>query len=112
MTKVRSGWTPTMERRADREGRQVKCLIASGGHLWMRDYFDRLPSAVRHRLAESRHNICAACMTEEAGAAARAQGLRRPSIAIYLAVIRNIERQLDGDNEAGRRSLSKRRAAR
>jgi len=39
----RRGWTPTMERRAELNGRQVKCLIASEGHLWMRSYFDRLP---------------------------------------------------------------------
>jgi hypothetical protein len=44
MTKIRSGWSPTMEQRADLDGRQVKCLIASEGHTWMRSYFDRLPS--------------------------------------------------------------------
>jgi hypothetical protein len=27
---TRRGWTPTMEQRADLNGRQVKCLIASG----------------------------------------------------------------------------------
>jgi hypothetical protein len=102
MTKIRSGWRPKMEQRAAREDRQVKCLIASGGHLWMRGYFDRLPAAVRRRLADSHHNICAACMTEEARAAATAQRLKRPSISIYLTVIRDIERRLDGD-EAGRR---------
>ena len=42
MVKRKAGWTPTMEQRADLEGRQVKCLIASEGHLWMRNYFDRL----------------------------------------------------------------------
>ena len=92
-----------MEQRAQREDRQVKCLIASGGHLWMRSYYDRLPPPVRRRLADSRHNICAACMTEEARAAATAQGLRRPSIAIFFAAIAAIERQLDRDDEAGRR---------
>jgi hypothetical protein len=34
---------------------------------------------------------------------AAAQRLKRPTIAIYLAVIEAIERQLDGDNEAPRR---------
>ena len=63
---TRRGWTPTMEQRADLNGRQVKCLIASEGHLWMRGYFDRLPPVVRRRLAESRFNICPACMDEEA----------------------------------------------
>ena len=32
---TRRGWTPTMEQRADLNGRQVQCLIASQGHLWM-----------------------------------------------------------------------------
>jgi hypothetical protein len=32
----------------------------------MRNYFDRLPAAVRKRLATSRFNICPACMDEEA----------------------------------------------
>ena len=36
-----------MEQRADLEGRQAKCLIASEGHLWMRNYFDRFPSVGR-----------------------------------------------------------------
>jgi hypothetical protein len=54
------GWSPAMGSRARGEGaRQVKCLIASAGHEWMVGYFDRLPAPVRHRLAQSRHNICA-----------------------------------------------------
>ena len=64
MFKRKADWTPTMEQRADLEGRQVECLIASEGHLWMRDYFDRFPSVVRRRLAESAFNICPACMVE------------------------------------------------
>jgi len=97
-TKVRSGWKPTMEQRAKSpDDRQVKCLIASGGHLWMRDYFDRLPAAVRRRLANSRHNICAACMSEDAEDVARRRGLKRPDIRIYCDVIASIERQLDQD---------------
>ena len=100
MAKVKTGWSPNMERRAGRDGRQVKCLIASEGHLWMRGYFDHLPSSVRHRLAHSRHNICPACMSEEANHTAKTQRLKRPTLAIYLAVIEAIERQLDGDNEA------------
>src|SRR6476620_4526394 len=35
MVKRKADWTPTMEQRAGLEGRQVKCLIASEGHLWM-----------------------------------------------------------------------------
>jgi len=95
VSKLRAGWTPMMERRADFEDRQVKCLIASGGHLWMRGYFDRLPAAVRRRLAESPFNICAACVTEEAQRMAAAQRLRRPTIAVYFDVITAIEQKLD-----------------
>jgi hypothetical protein len=80
---------PDLELRADLEGRQVKCLIASEGHLWMRSYYDRLPPAVRRRLAESDFNICPACMDEEAHRAAR-----HPTVATYFAVIKSIERKL------------------
>jgi hypothetical protein len=96
MTKINSGWRPTMERRAGRKDRQVKCLIASGGHMWMRDYFDHLPAVVRRRLANSRHNICPACMTEEAQAVAAGHHLKRPTVSIYLATIAAIERKLQG----------------
>jgi hypothetical protein len=84
-----------MEQRADLDGRQVKCLIASGGHLWMRGYFDRLPSPVRRRLADSAHNICPACMSEEPARVAAAQRLKRPTLSVYFAVIEAIERKLD-----------------
>jgi hypothetical protein len=53
MIKRKANWTPAMEQRAAPEGRQVKCLIASEGHLWMRGYFDRFPSAVRRRLRKA-----------------------------------------------------------
>jgi hypothetical protein len=66
----------------------------------MRGYFDRLPSPVRRRLAASRHNICPACMSEEAQTAARTQRLKRPTLAIYFAVIEVIERKLNEHNEA------------
>jgi hypothetical protein len=89
--RVRKGWSPDMEQRADLEGRQVKCLIASEGHEWMKNYFDRLPRPIRHRLASSRYNICPACMTEEAE-----RRERDPSTTTYLAVIEEIERLLDG----------------
>jgi hypothetical protein len=67
---MKRGWTPTMEQRAGPEGRQIECLIASEGHLWICSYYDRLPPAVRRRLAESDFNICPACMMEEAHRAA------------------------------------------
>ena len=86
-----------MERRAESKDRQVKCLIATGGHLWMEDYFDRLPAAVRRRLAASHYNICAACMSEDAEDVAHRRGLKRPDVGIYCEVITAIERQLDRD---------------
>jgi hypothetical protein len=98
MPKVRAGWTPSMEQRADLDGWQVKCLIASEGHRWMRDYFDCLPSPVRRRLADSPHNICPACMSEEAARVAAGQRLKRPTISVYFAVIDAIERKLTRDD--------------
>ena len=74
-----------------RQGRQVKCLIASAGHEWMRGYFDRLPALVRRRLAESRYNVCAACLTEEAE-----RREPKPSVAAFIRALVEIERQLDG----------------
>jgi hypothetical protein len=73
----------------------VECLIASGCHLWMRGYFDRLPPAVRRRLANAYHNICLACMSQEAERVAAARGLQRPTIGIYNDVITAIERKVD-----------------
>jgi hypothetical protein len=102
MPKVRAGWTPTMERRAkDRAGEQVKCLTADAGHVWIH-YYDRLPPPVRHRLAEGVFNICPACVWCEAKRIAGARRLRQPSVAVYLAVIADIERQL---NEGERRAV-------
>jgi hypothetical protein len=80
-----------MEQRAGLEGRQVKCLIASEGHLWMRDYHDQFPKAVRQRLATSPFNICPACMDEEVRREAHGA---QPSVAAYLAAIAQIERKL------------------
>jgi hypothetical protein len=94
MTKVRAGWSPTMEERADLDGRQVKCLISDAGHIWMPSY-DHLPSPVRRRLAESRFNICAACLDIDARAAASKRGQRKPTVAIYLEVLAEIERKLE-----------------
>jgi hypothetical protein len=55
----------------------------------MEGYFDRLPKAVRQRLAASAYNICPACATEEAQAVTP-----NPSVATYFAVIVSIERKL------------------
>jgi hypothetical protein len=93
--KIRDGWTPSMERRAaDPEGRQVKCLTSDPGHIWMPSY-DHLPSPVRRRLAESRFNICAACLDIDAHTAASKRGQRKPTVATYFAVIDAIERELE-----------------
>jgi hypothetical protein len=95
---VSDGWTPSMERRAaDPEGRQVKCLTSDAGHIWMPSY-DHLPSPVRRRLAESRFNICAACLDIDAHTAASKRGQRKPTVAIYFAVIEAIERELEQQN--------------
>jgi hypothetical protein len=84
----RAGWAPTMEQRADLDGRQVKCLTADAGHVWMH-YFDPLPPVVRRRLAESCFNICPACMDIEAHKTAS-----RPTVETYFSVIEEIERKL------------------
>jgi len=86
---LRHGWSGSVEQRSDPKGRQVKCLTSDEGHVWMPNY-DRLPSAVRHRLAESPFNLCAACVDIEAHRVAR----RRPSLNTYFAVIRAIEEKL------------------
>jgi hypothetical protein len=86
-----SKWSATMEQRANLEGRQVRCLTADEGHVWIH-YYDLLPPIVRQRLAESAFNICAACMTIEARKVAA-----RPTVNTYLAVIAGIEQML-GDS--------------
>jgi hypothetical protein len=78
------------------EGRQVKCLTADEGHVWMPSY-DRLPPAVRRRLAQSPFNICAACMAIEARRAAS-----KPTVEVYFAVIEAIERRLQPKEEQRR----------
>jgi transcription elongation factor Elf1 len=88
-TTIRAAWAT--KQRGEQE-RQIKCLTASRGHLWMRDYYDRLPASVRRRLAQSEYNICAACMDIEAHRIAKGT----PSIEVYNRVIDAIERELRG----------------
>jgi hypothetical protein len=95
MAKVRAGWAPNMERRSAFEDQQTKCLIASAGHEWMVGYFDRLPAAVRRRLASSHHNVCAACFTQEAERVASTRHLKRPTQTIFFEVLKAIEAKLD-----------------
>jgi hypothetical protein len=93
------GWSPAIgSRTRGEDAKQVKCLIASAGHEWMVGYFDRLPAPVRHRLAQRRHNICAACLTEEAW-----RREPRPRVATFIRVLLEIERQLDAPSSAGER---------
>jgi hypothetical protein len=84
-----------MELQSSHEGRQVKCLTADEGHVWIH-YYDKLPAPVRRRLANGRYNICPACMEIEAERMATARGLRRPTVTLYFTVIQAIERKLDG----------------
>jgi hypothetical protein len=49
----------------DDEINQTFCLHATGGHLWMEGYFDRMPLAVRRRLRDSPFNLCAWCLEIE-----------------------------------------------
>jgi hypothetical protein len=91
---VSATWTPTMEQRAGADqARQVKCLIASEGHLWMRGYYDSLPPVVRRRLAKSNFNICPACMVIDARRVAS-----RPTVETFFSVIEEIERKLTRDD--------------
>jgi hypothetical protein len=82
-----------MELRSSHEGRQVKCLTADEGHVWIH-YYDNLPSPVRRRLANGPYNICPACMQGEAHRLAAARGRRRPATADYFNTIEAIERKL------------------
>lgn len=88
---VPKAWSSTMKQGAREDAKQIKCLIADAGHVWMH-YFDELPSPVRHRLAQSRHNVCTACLTLEAE-----RQERRPSVATFLVTLAQIERALDSE---------------
>jgi hypothetical protein len=93
MAKRETGWAPTMEQHARLEGRQVKCLIASAGHLWMQHYYDQLPRAVRQRLAASPQHLSGLHGRSDARRQ-RSGGEPKPSIATYFTVIAQIERKL------------------
>ena len=90
MPKRKTDWTPTMEQRAGLDGRQVKCLTADAGHVWIH-YYDRLPRVVRQRLASSPFNICTACLDIAVRERARETN---PTAAAYLAMIEVIEKKL------------------
>jgi hypothetical protein len=42
---------------------QTRCRISNEGHRWMVGWYDDLPPKVRLRLRQSKHNLCAACLT-------------------------------------------------
>jgi hypothetical protein len=96
---IDAGWRAGMELECDdRRGQQVYCLTQDPGLEWI-DAFDDLPPPVRSRLAQSRYNLCPTCVGLEAAQAAGRR--RRPSIAIYLAVITAIEQAIsDGGGDA------------
>lgn len=73
----------------DRE--QVKCLNGWAGTTFMESHFDRLPATVRRRLANSRHDMCTACVMGEAH---RVTG-KQPTVREYFKVIEAIERAMD-----------------
>jgi hypothetical protein len=69
------------------EKEQIHCWISSEGHLWMRGYFDTLPSAVRQRLRQSPFNICPACLvTKFAPKISKIKGSRQPERALFAAI--------------------------
>jgi hypothetical protein len=43
------------------------CLIASEGHGWMKNSFDRFHPVVQRRLRDSPFNICAGCVRSYGG---------------------------------------------
>jgi hypothetical protein len=89
------GWSPAMAQRVRGEdAKQVSCLTQDAGHVWMH-YHDQLPAPIRRRLAVSHHNVCAACLTIEAE-----RREPRPSVATFIRVLIEIERQLDESSMA------------
>src|SRR5262245_60626441 len=77
-----------MKRANQNEINQTFCLIATGGHLWMRGYFDILPSSVRRRLRESPHNLCPACLVTEVLPKVQA---RHPGLSSEKALMAAVE---------------------
>jgi len=97
MVKLNPIWSS--KRMAALDGRQVRCTTFDEGSVWIRD-LDMLPAPVRRRLAESIFNICPTCARMDADREARRRGLRQPTVAIYLDVLRAIEQTLkSGDSQ-------------
>jgi hypothetical protein len=78
------------------EADQVYCLINSaGGHLWMCNFFDDLPPAVRGRLRSSRFNLCPACLQVEVLPKLRAQHPEYSREKALFAAIAVMEAEVD-----------------
>jgi hypothetical protein len=78
----------------DQTAEQTFCLIATGGHLWMRHYFDGLPPTVRRRLCESPFNVCPACLATEVLPTVRRQHPNWPREKLLVAAIEVMEAQV------------------
>jgi hypothetical protein len=76
------------------EVNQTFCLIATGGHLWMRGYFDGLPPVVRRRLRDSAFNLCPACLQTEVLPKLRAQHPEYSRERALMAAIEVMEKQV------------------
>jgi hypothetical protein len=84
-----------MKQRAKKnEINQTYCLIATGGHLWMRDYFDDLPLLVRRRLRVSPFNLCPACLQTEVMPKLRRQHPTYSHDKLLFAAIEVMEREV------------------
>jgi hypothetical protein len=96
MVKIDPRWSPTMMRGSSQNAQQVFCTTGDQGSEWVSGN-DDLPPPVRRRLADSRFNICPTCIGVDAELEAERRGLRRPTVAVYYAVIEAVERRLDGE---------------
>jgi len=74
---------------------QTKCWIATGGHLWMKGYFDTLPLPVRQRLRASPFNLCPACLVTEFLPKLHCKHPKNtPREKLLLAAIEDMEREV------------------
>lgn len=73
---------------------QTFCLIATGGHLWMRDFYDNLPVVVRQRLRSSPFNICPACLQIEVMPTVRRQHPNWTRERLLLTAVEIMEAQV------------------
>jgi hypothetical protein len=83
----------------DDDDDQVECWIASAGHLWMKDYYDRLPLLVRQRLQVSPFNLCPACLVTEFLPKVRARYPEYPrekALLVTIALMEKLIEQRDG----------------